>query len=431
MVEEHKLSSVFVPTGLPTITYVDRGQRDLERKLRVALETPGLIVSLSGPSKSGKTVLIKRVKSPDTLIVVGGGSIKSPEDLWRRVLGWMESPSQITVTKSNSLSGEVAGKAATKGGLAKVIGCEVDLQGKVNGGTSTATSSTRGLSSIDDVVREIGESAFTIFIDDFHYMERETQQAVARQIKEAAEKGVHICTASVPHRSDDVVRSNSELRGRVKAIDFEYWSDSEVMQIPAIGFPALGLRVSQGILQRLARESFGSPQLMQSMCLELCESFGVFVSQVPAIDLTVSEEKLREVLQQTATKSDFSSLVDALHAGAKQRGTERKEFRFTDGSVGDVYRCILLAMAHASPRLSFGYDLIIEITRSVCEADAPTGSSVTHALGQMHKIAKDQERQSVILEWDENILDIADPYFLFYLRASARLATLGSVRRTS
>src|SRR3954466_10638831 len=94
-----------------------------------------------------------------------------------------------------------------------------------------------------------------------HYMNKETQQEVARQIKEAAEKGVRICTASVPHRSDDVVRGNPELRGRVKAIDFEYWEPHEITQISEAGFPALGMKVSSEVIAALAKEAFGSPQL--------------------------------------------------------------------------------------------------------------------------------------------------------------------------
>src|SRR6266566_3645219 len=34
-------------------------------------------------------------------------------------------------------------------------------------------------------------------------------------------------------------------------------------------------------------------------------------------------------------------MLNALHAGPKQRGTERKQFNFTDGTRGDVYRCVL------------------------------------------------------------------------------------------
>ncbi len=53
---------VFTPSSVPTVTYVERQGLDLEAELRAALKTPGTIASLlSGPSKSGKTVLINTV----------------------------------------------------------------------------------------------------------------------------------------------------------------------------------------------------------------------------------------------------------------------------------------------------------------------------------------------------------------------------------
>ena len=89
-------TDVFTPAGVPTVTYVYRGEQDLETQLRRALKTPGLIISLSGPSKSGKTVLIKKVIPEENLIPISGGSIRSAEMLWDRVLNWMQAPSETT-----------------------------------------------------------------------------------------------------------------------------------------------------------------------------------------------------------------------------------------------------------------------------------------------------------------------------------------------
>src|SRR6185437_11635881 len=96
------------------------------------------------------------------------------------------------------------------------------------------------------------------------------QTEIGKQIKAAAEKGVRICTASVPHRSDDVVRSNTELRGRVTAIDTDYWKEEELEQIGYKGFQALNVDLAPPIMKRLVSEAFGSPQLMQAICLNFC-----------------------------------------------------------------------------------------------------------------------------------------------------------------
>jgi hypothetical protein len=263
-------------------------------------------------------------------------------------------------------------------------------------------------------------------------MPREVQQDVARQIKEAAEKGVRICTASVPHRSDDVVRSNPELRGRVQAIDFEYWTNDETREIADLGFSALNISVDHEIVERFAKDCFGSPQLMQSVCLQFCREVGVEETRDRTLTPLVDDNVLRRVLQNTSTMTDFSSLLDALHSGPKPRGQERNRHDFFDNSNGDVYRCVLLALRSDPPLLSFPYDEIYRRTREVClsRASAPPGSGVSQALEQMHSIAESLEPSSKIIEWSEDVLDIADPYFLFYLRCSNRLEKIQRKRPT-
>ena len=64
---------VFTPNDFPRYTYVNRAvSPPLEQQLKQALATPKEVISISGPSKSGKTVLIEQVVGPDNLITVSG-----------------------------------------------------------------------------------------------------------------------------------------------------------------------------------------------------------------------------------------------------------------------------------------------------------------------------------------------------------------------
>jgi hypothetical protein len=63
------------------------------------------------------------------------------------------------------------------------------------------------------------------------------------------------------------------------------------------------------------------------------------------------------ILEQTSASTDFRSLVDVIDAGPRTRGVERKIYPFKDGTSGDVYRCVLKAVASNPPRLSFSYVL--------------------------------------------------------------------------
>lgn len=222
---------VFTPGSFPAYTYVAREGEVLEQTLRDAVETPGQIVSLVGPSKSGKTVLVEKVVGIENLITITGAGIESPDIIWHRICDALNVPISHTAAKSTtkkknadveaggtvSVFGFAGGQAKTKGSLG------VDDQSG-----STMLTHRRGL---EDVVALIAGTDKAILIDDFHYMPRDVQSESAKSLKEAVRRGVKIITAAVMHRGDDLVRANPELRGRVRSIDLKYWSHDDLKLI--------------------------------------------------------------------------------------------------------------------------------------------------------------------------------------------------------
>lgn len=79
-----KASEVFVPGGFPTHTYVERADQKLQQRLIDGLEELGKFVSVSGPSKSGKTVLIEKVVGKTNLITITGAGVQSADEVWDR-----------------------------------------------------------------------------------------------------------------------------------------------------------------------------------------------------------------------------------------------------------------------------------------------------------------------------------------------------------
>lgn len=418
-----KATEVFTPGSFPIHTYVVREDERLERSLRDALDTVGQIVSLAGPSKSGKTVLVEKVVGRDNLITIPGAGITDSEDVWERALDWMGAPS--SEDRSKSVSGTVGGEIAARGGASIPLIAKAELEGKATAEVETGTERSRGYSrrGLTQVVEEIANSSFVVLLDDFHYMSRPAQEETAKAIKEAVRLGVKICTAAVWHRGDDVVRANPELRGRVRSIDLRYWEISELERIALEGFRALNVNLDPATVRRFAVEAAGSPQLMQLICLNACFVLGAREKSANDHRIDVSGDQLRAIFEQTSASTDFRSLVDVLDAGPKTRGIERKTYHFRDGSDGDVYRCILKALAADPPKLSFHYDELLERTTKICAAESPVGSSVVGTCLHMGKLAIERFPRERVIDWDEQklILDIPDPYLLFYLRWSGRL----------
>ena len=161
---------VFTPNSIPTYTYVDRKTRKFDERLRDALMIPNMIVSLSGPSKSGKTVLVHKVIDPDNLISLSGASIRCAEDLWSNALAWMGSPTERVETTGSKVGAEVGGKAGGKGGIPLLAQAEGEVSGKIEGDLSHETARTFRQSGLHQVIDEIGGSGFVLFVDDFHYI---------------------------------------------------------------------------------------------------------------------------------------------------------------------------------------------------------------------------------------------------------------------
>ena len=115
--------------------------------------------------------------------------------------------------------------------------------------------------------------------------------------------------------------------------------------------------------------------------------------------------------------------MDILDSGPKTRGTERKTYQFADGTEGDVYRCILKAVAADPPLLSFTYEEILHRVRAICVNEEPVGSSAIGSCRHMSNLAAESFPKKRVIDWDEQklVLDIPDPFLLFYLRHSGRL----------
>jgi hypothetical protein len=215
---------------------------------------------------------------------------------------------------------------------------------------------TNQLRSSVDLVKEIADSGFVILVDDFHYMAKAVQAETAKVLKEGVRLGLKICTAAAVHRADDVVRALPELRGRVTAIDLQYWELSDLVAVGTQGFEIMNIHCPHDLIQHFAIEAAGSPQLMQRICLDACLVMGVREAPTKMVYWRPTPEQVKAIYEQASTTTDFRSLVDVLDAGPKLRGAERKEYSFRDGSKGDVYRCILRAMAMDPPILSFDYE---------------------------------------------------------------------------
>lgn len=401
---------MFVPGGLPEVTYVPRAALQLEAQVQDYLEERYKVLSLSGPTKSGKTVLVKRV-APDA-IWVSGGDISTAGDFWKvlvdRLDGWIDIEKQRAKTGGNSVT------TATEGELSAVV---------ARTGQSVSKETTRLDERVHTVRRNRPPAQVAadlllltkpvVVLDDFHYLDAGEQLKVVRGLRGMVFDGVPVILLSVPHRVYDAVRAEPEMTGRVVPLGIPFWSDDDLRAIAAQGFDALNVTAATTTVNRLVHESFGSPFLMQDFCLELCKANGIR-----------QEQGERRELQPPDWDAFFHARADAtaklafekLARGPRVR-TKRIPRELRDGRTVDIYNLVLDAIAHTGPKTTLTDTELRQSIREIMAGEPPKSHEVTRVLEEMTSIARKGKGEPVVdYMADERQLHIADPFFAYYLR---------------
>ena len=102
-----KASEVFTPGRFPAHTFVDEHLADKKQQLLDTLDAGSMLISISGPSKAGKTVFVEESLGRDNLVQITGAGVASPIDLWMRVFDIIGTnvPKSVTSTVASSTKG--------------------------------------------------------------------------------------------------------------------------------------------------------------------------------------------------------------------------------------------------------------------------------------------------------------------------------------
>lgn len=408
MSREHKANEIFKPGTYPEHTYVIRQSRNgtYDSLLEEALDTAGFLTSIVGPSKSGKTVLCENVIGADKMILLSGGDFKKGVDFWATISNKIGLPieTEATDAKTNEVQGSLKGKLILAEGTGTVKNA------------STQSYKAKLITGKDRVIEELVSNEFVLVLDDFHYIEKELQLDIAHQLKDAIRKELRAVVISLPHRADDAIRKNSDLNARMNFINIEPWSEEELKVIPLTGFRKLGIDISDEFAARLAKESITSPQLMQSVCLNLSRVLNV--DKDPLVNAVGSAAFLEAAYRKTTSHMDYKDVIHKLESGPPSRGKQRKNFELQDGRTVDIYEAIIEAIAQDPPVISIDLEGIKERIIKIIRTDSSKleNRKLRDTLKQIQGIVASNDELYKVLEWKDEKIYILDPYFLFYLR---------------
>ena len=423
------VADVFTHNSYPEYTYVEREQSELEVDLRNTLRMGGAVASISGPSKTGKSMLVKRVaKSEDSHIThmseVHSSEISSVGDLWQEALNNLGEPTSTEAHTSEVDQTENTAKGGVDFGIS-AGGEHHHVEGETN--TEIEVDDRRGLNKLVEVVNP---KKYVLLIDDFHNLEEEVQEEIAKGIKGASERGLSICVALISYRSEDLEKIYPDLSNRVRKIELDLWEKRELKQIADLGFGKLNVDVEDSLIDLLARESGGSPLLMQLLCYSTCVKNNIIEPQDSSENIEYNQETNNKIFQEAIDWAGFNTVVKEIDKGAQTRGTDRREYELVDSdeitgstSKGDYYRCCLRAIASGEPEFILHRDDLYERVKEECVHDRPQKYQVTQFCEKMEEIVEEERPNSSLVTWDEenNMLNISEPALLFNIRWSIRL----------
>jgi hypothetical protein len=399
--------NVFVAGGQPSVTYVKRDEEHIEREFARAIAAPGQIVSLSGPSKSGKTVLCKSALEKCDHMWIDGGEITDAANFWQRVAHGLDLPTEVTHTSTRQGSGSVNLPVLN----------QLSASGAYSRKKSDATK--RAANPMADALERLIRDRIVLVIDDFHYIKPEHRTDLMRNLKSAVFNGLKVVLLSVTHRAFDAITAETELTGRLASIILPRWSAADLRQIAEKGFNALSIKCADQLTSTFSEEAQESPFLMQKFCWELCYAHKIDTAPFfgeHTIPDTYNPTTLFERLAEDAGLPIYRKLA----AGPQSRRKREKRPLRSEGVV-DIYEATLLALAHTGPKAEVKYDELRSALNSMLSAAVPQKNEISSALKHLAQISRKIGVETAI-DYDEDarVIHVADPYLRFFLRWRVR-----------
>ncbi|MFA4941832.1 MAG: ATP-binding protein [Patescibacteria group bacterium] len=393
---------VFVPGGFPKYTYNSRESLALEEKVGSVLENLCKLAIVTGHTKSGKTVLVQKILPRDNAIWIDGGAIGDENDFWTYIIDQLGLFQVMETESTEGTHAELSGEASAEGGalIAKAKG---SIGSKIGANEEKATSYSREITPRVTALSGLRKSRVPLVIDDFHYLPKGLQGNIIRALKPLVFEGIPVVVIAIPHRRYDAVKVEKEMTGRILPVNIPIWKDDELQYIPKTGFHVLNIDVDYKTVERLAKESIGSPHLMQEFCREICK--------IDSFDL--------ENIFKTSAETIGRPIFEKLARGPRSH-SDRKQRKLKSGQKVDIYGLVLHGLSNIKPGLiTLEYEDLRAAIKEICiQDDIPNVQEVARVLKHMAQIAATDQSSTPVIDFDEEEkrLHITDPFFAFYLR---------------
>ncbi|MBM3715519.1 MAG: ATP-binding protein [Actinobacteria bacterium] len=381
---------------------------DLEADVRSYLRQRGKCLMISGPSKMGKTVLVEHLVPRDAAVWISGDSIISIEAFWQRIIDQLDAYRTVEQSYSQEAGGGAQVEAFV--GMPEALGARASIGGSGRLADTYSGSTTRSAEST--ALEYFQRDPVPIVIDDFHYTSETIREPLTMAIKQLI-LHTRVILIAVPHEAFALVRSTSEMNGRVWQVQVPEWEHEELELIATEGFQSLGVIDPENVSGYLAEASLSAPFLMQQLCFDLLESQGI-ESSSSAQQTVHAPEDWSRFFRRIARRHE-PDVFAALASGPPVRGEPRSAQLLKDGTRTDIYGAVLLAIGRSGKRQLHYLDVADSLASLA--TSSISNQRIGSALKQLSSIAWDKRGQTdPALAYKDDTVTILDPFLAFYLQ---------------
>ena len=323
---------------------------------------------MSGPTKTGKTVLSKHVLGEDRILPIDAGSVRTVDEVWSHVAYKLNLASSAAKSKTKGWS---LG-AALEGGFSLLGLFNSKASGTAGRSGQRGVTATYANVPVLGAIKALRDRGLTLVIEDFHYLESEVQRGVLRSLKNAVADGLRVVILAVPHRSFDPISVEGELAGRATRTSTRIgrWMISpkslrEVLRSSALRFPAMFRRKS-------ARTVSATLFLVQDICLRVAEAMieRGSLDEFGGDDLAA----VYDTMVEARGTQRFARLAKAHPPGGRAARLVLRQAR-----QGPLPAAILLALAQLGPQAITSLDEIVAALGMIAET-MPSEAEIIAAL---------------------------------------------------
>ncbi len=411
-----ELNKIFTPGSQPDVTYNDRINIQLEEKLENLVYFAGTLGVVSGKSKLGKTVLVKRKFSNSEVIFIEEQDIsnRTIEEVIHKKLG-IAKTTKTTTSKSKynfGFESEVGMGTPNFFDFLKLRG---------------AIKSNTDHQEIEDVTQIIPSNLFQLamdflidnniklIFDDFHYINPKQQKDIIHRLKEPISRGLRVILVLIPMRLNQPIEIETDMKGRVEYIVVPSWSNEELGYIAIKGFEELNVEISEELLNSFVENSFKNPFLMQKICAQYCLTKHLKERSQEKISFEYDKNEVETIYKSIDTGENET--VRKLREGKPTKGTRRKLYSLKDGTDADIYTILIKVLSKLCHQDKIAYtDFVEEVRESLAEDKSIQNNQITNTLKNISEISENIYPKEPVVIFKDNQIMIDNDMFRFSLR---------------